>query len=77
MQHVKKIDYEKITMTTKTDEIHCWTGGETCKVCRIIVADTVKIPLGVHFHRNSVFSNPLHQRECRVGKPDFHSLWLA
>ncbi len=44
LKHVKKIDYCRQQLHTETDVIHCWTGGENCMVCRVLVQQKITVP---------------------------------
>ncbi len=74
MQYIRKIDYEKLVLSTKQEEIQCWTGGETCDVCRIFVADTVSVPaltstwIKVNIPNGDHMANTVHM-QAAVDKP--------
>ena len=44
LEHVKKIDYEKYILHTKTDQISCWLGGNSSMICRVIAEEKTSIP---------------------------------
>lgn len=44
LEHVKKIDYEKYILYTKTDHISCWLGGNPAMTCRVIAEEKTCIP---------------------------------
>ncbi len=63
IKHVQTISYTKQVMTTEHGEIQCWTGGETCNVCRFFVVDTVKIPANTSTWINVKIPNGDHMSD--------------
>ena len=44
LKNVRKIDYTRLVLHTKSSEIQCWVGGEAEMVCRIEVKEEITIP---------------------------------